>query len=138
MADIVDKNRRSEIMRSVKGFNTKPEIIVRQFLHSRGFRYRLQNKMLPGKPDIKLTKFNCLVFVNGCFWHGHENCKIYVMPKTNMDFWQLKIDKNIIRDLKVQKQLKQLGWRIFVVWECELKKKFRDRTLQKLEDKIMT
>lgn len=138
MADIVDKNRRSEIMRSVKGFNTKPEIIVRQFLHSRGFRYRLQNKMLPGKPDIKLTKFNCLIFVNGCFWHGHENCKIYAMPKTNMDFWQSKIERNIIRDLKVQRELNQLGWRIFVVWECELKKKFRDRTLKKLEERIMT
>jgi DNA mismatch endonuclease (patch repair protein) len=86
MVDKVDKKRRSEIMSSIRGQNTKPELIVRKYLFSKGFRYRLHDKSLPGKPDIKLTKYKCLVFINGCFWHGHKNCKIYVMPKSNIDF----------------------------------------------------
>ena len=87
-------------MSSVKGKNTKPEVIVRQFLFSKGFRYLLHDKKLPGKPDIKLPKYKTVIFINGCFWHGHTNCKIYVMPKTNKKFWQEKIDKNVERDKK--------------------------------------
>lgn len=137
MADKVSKNRRSEIMSSIKGKNTKPEMIVRHFLFSRGIRYRLHDKFLPGKPDIKLTKYKCLIFINGCFWHGHENCKIYVMPKTNKEFWYSKIQKNISRDKKNLDDLKILGWKNIILWECDLKSKKRDNTLQNLVSEIL-
>ncbi len=138
MADTVDKERRSEIMSSVKRFNTKPEIIVRKYLFSNGFRFRLHNKKLPGKPDIKLKKYNSLIFVNGCFWHGHSNCKIYVMPKTNKKFWYSKIENNIKRDKRNLRELKKLGWKVIVIWECELKNKNRESTLQRIVNKILS
>lgn len=100
MADTVSKKRRSEIMAGIRSTNSKPELLVRRFLFSKGFRYRLHNKKMPAKPDIKLTKYNTLVFVNGCFWHGHQNCKIYVFPKTNRKFWNKKITANMQRDKK--------------------------------------
>lgn len=137
MADNVSKERRREIMSSVKGKDTKPEMIVRKFLFSCGFRYRLHDKKLPGKPDIKLTKYKTIIFINGCFWHGHPHCKIYVMPKTNEGFWKEKIDKNIARDEKNIYLLHHLGWKIILLWECELKKKKRDETLKNLVDKIL-
>lgn len=137
MADKVDKKRRSEIMSSIRGQNTKPEMIVRKYLFSKGFRYRLHDKSLPGKPDIKLTKYNSLVFINGCFWHGHTDCKIYVMPKTNKKFWYSKIENNVERDKRNLELLKNLGWKIIVVWECEIKRKNRDLALQNLVDKIL-
>jgi len=137
MADKVDKKRRSEIMSSIRGQNTKPEMIVRKYLFSKGFRYRLHDKLLPGKPDIKLTKYNSLVFINGCFWHGHTDCKIYVMPKTNKKFWYSKIENNVERDKRNIELLKNLGWKIIVVWECEIKRKNRELALQNLVDKIL-
>jgi DNA mismatch endonuclease (patch repair protein) len=137
MPDKVSKERRSEIMSSVKGKNTKPELIVRKFLFSKGFRYRLHDKKLPGKPDIKLSKYKTVIFINGCFWHGHDNCKIYVMPKTNEEFWKEKIDKNIIRDAKNIKELKNLGWKVIILWECELKKTKIDNTFKNLIDEIL-
>ena len=137
MADKVDKKRRSEIMSSIRGQNTQPEMIVRKYLFSKGFRYRLHDKLLPGKPDIKLTKYNSLVFINGCFWHGHTDCKIYVMPKTNKKFWYSKIENNVERDKRNIELLKNLGWKIIVVWECEIKRKNRELALQNLVDKIL-
>ncbi len=137
MADKVDKKRRSEIMSSIRGQNTKPEMIVRKYLFSKGFRYRLHDKSLPGKPDIKLTKYNSLVFINGCFWHGHADCKIYVMPKTNKKFWYSKIENNVERDKRNIELLKNLGWKIIIVWECEIKRKNREFALQNLVNKIL-
>ena len=137
MVDNVDIQKRSAIMRSIKGLNTKPEMIVRRYLFSKGFRYRLHDKFLPGKPDIKLTKFNTLIFVNGCFWHGHKDCKIYVMPKTNNEFWYSKIENNVERDKKNMELLKILGWKIIVIWECELKMKNRELTMKNLVDRIL-
>lgn len=138
MADTVDKKRRSEIMSSIKGSNTKPEIIVRQYLFSQGFRFRLHDKSLPGKPDLILKKYKCLIFVNGCFWHGHSICKIYVMPKTNKKFWYSKIENNIKRDKRNRKELKKMGWKVLVIWECELKNKNRENSLQRLVNKILS
>lgn len=136
MADNVSKKRRSEIMSNVKSSNTKPEVLVRKFLYSKGIRFRLHDKKLPGKPDIKISKYNIVVFVNGCFWHGHKNCKIYVMPKTNKSFWYEKIQNNVNRDRKNKQKLKGLGWKVITIWECDLKPKKRLNTLQKLVDKI--
>ena len=136
MTDTVSKIRRSEIMRNVKGKHTKPEIIVRKFLHSNGFRYRLHDKKLPGNPDLKLTKYKTVIFVNGCFWHGHKNCKIYVMPKTNVNFWSEKITKNMSRDQIIINNLKNLGWNVILIWECSLKGHKREITLNSLVEKI--
>ena len=137
MADTVDRIRRSEIMSSIKGFDTKPEIIVRKYLFNKGFRFRLHDKSIPGNPDIILKKYNCLIFVNGCFWHGHKNCKIYVMPKTNKKFWYSKIENNIRRDKKNLNTLKKIGWRVIVVWECELNNLKREVILQRIMNKIL-
>ena len=134
--DNVSKTRRSEIMKAVKSKDTKPEIIVRKFLFANGFRYRLHDKRLPGKPDIKLTKYKTVVFVNGCFWHGHQNCNIYVMPKTNVEFWSNKIQTNVNRDKEKIIRLQALGWKVITVWECQLKKSRIEETLRELIEKI--
>ena len=123
-------------MGNVKSKHTKPEILVRHFLHSKGFRFRIHDKKLPGKPDIKLTKYKTVVFVNGCFWHGHENCRIYVMPKSNVEFWNNKIAKNISRDQIIINNLQDLGWRVIKVWECSLKGAKKEQTLNSLVEKI--
>ena len=138
MADTVSKERRSEIMSNVKSSNTKPEVLVRKFLFANGFRFRVNDKKLTGKPDIKLTKYKTVIFINGCFWHGHENCKIYVMPKTNAQFWQDKIDRNIKRDKENIDTLKSEGWKVLVVWECQLKGKKREDTLNSLIKNIQS
>ncbi|MDR6941940.1 very short patch repair endonuclease [Mucilaginibacter pocheonensis] len=138
MADTVSSKRRSEIMSNIKGKHTKPEMIVREFLHSKGFRYRIHDKKLPGTPDIKLTKYKTVIFVNGCFWHGHENCRIYVMPKTNVDFWNGKIEKNIGRDKIIINNFEELGWNVIVLWECALKKTKRNETLNSVVEKIIS
>ncbi len=137
MTDKVSSLRRSEIMSSIKSKDTKPEIIVRKFLHLSGLRYRLHDKKLIGKPDIKLTKYKTVIFVNGCFWHGHKDCKIYALPKSNVSFWQDKFEKNIQRDAENIKALKTLGWKVIVLWECELKGKKRIETLNRLIEKIL-
>ena len=136
MADVFSKEKRSDIMSLVKSKNTKPELLVRKFLHSQGFRYSIHDKKLPGKPDIKLTKYKTVVFVNGCFWHGHDKDCGYLMPKTNEKFWSTKILRNIERDKTNAQKLINAGWKVVVVWECELKKSRLDTTLRKLIEKI--
>jgi len=123
-------------MRTVKSANTKPEIIVRKFLFLKGLRYRLHDKKLPGTPDIKLSKYKCAIFINGCFWHGHE-CRKQLIPKSNVDFWEAKIAKNISRDENALKDLQKLGWKVITIWECELKKKELPETLEKLYREIL-
>jgi len=123
-------------MSKVKSKNTKPEMIVRRFLHSQGFRYSIHNKKLSGRPDIKLTKYKTVVFVNGCFWHGHTARCGYLMPKTNEEFWRSKIEHNVERDKINIKKLNDEGWNVIIVWECELKKYRLDDTLRKLVEKI--
>lgn len=130
--DILNKEQRSLCMASVKNKNTKPEMIIRKYLFSKGFRYRLNHPHLPGKPDIVMRKYRTCIFVNGCFWHGHEGCKYFVMPKTNQAFWEKKIQRNKERDKQVQHQLAAMGWHCITIWECQLKKTVREVTLQSL------
>ena len=130
--DVHDKETRSYNMSQIKGKNTKPEIIVRKYLFSKGFRYRINVKSLPGSPDIVLKKYNTAIFINGCFWHGHEGCKYFVWPKTRKEFWQEKIQSNIQRDNKNIALLKDEGWNVITIWECELKKDKVQSTLENL------
>ena len=125
-------------MSHIKSSDTVPEIIVRKFLFSNGFRYRKNDKSLPGKPDIKLTKYKTVIFINGCFWHGHFNCKIYVMPKSNVEFWRDKIEHNIIRDKRNLELLVREGWKVIVIWECQLKGKKKKETLDRLVEQILS
>ena len=122
MADVHSPETRSYNMSRIHGKDTKPEEKVRKYLFSQGFRYRKNDKRLPGKPDIVLPKYKTVIFVNGCFWHKHEGCKYFVWPKTNEDFWRAKILANVSRDQKNMKLLSELGWNVIVIWECELKK----------------
>ena len=124
--------QRHRNMSAIRSANTKPEILVRKYLWRQGFRYRLNNPRLPGHPDIVLRKYRTCVFVNGCFWHGHKGCKYFVMPKTNTEFWRKKIERNKERDKEEQRQLAKMGWHCITVWECELKPKVRDKTLESL------
>lgn len=119
-------------MSAIKGKDTKPELLVRKFLFSRGFRYRLNHSRLPGHPDIVLRKYRTVIFVNGCFWHGHQGCKYFVLPKTNVEFWSEKIERNRNRDVEEQRQLASMGWHCITVWECQLKPKVRQLTLESL------
>ena len=121
MADVHDKATRSYNMSQIKGKNTKPEMLVRRFLHAQGFRYKLHDKTLPGKPDIVLPKYKTVIFIHGCFWHGHEGCKYFVVPKTRTEFWMNKIKGNIANDTKAITALEKAGWNIITIWECELK-----------------
>lgn len=121
MTDVFSKEKRSEVMSHIRGRDTKPEMIVRRFLFSKGFRYRLHSKGLPGHPDIVLKKYRTVIFVNGCFWHGHD-CKYGHLPKSNTQYWGPKISSNMERDKKNQKALEESGWRVIRLWECELKK----------------
>ena len=136
MADVHSIKTRSYNMSRIKGKDTKPEMLVRRFLFSKGFRYRLHDKNLPGKPDIILPKYKTLIFVNGCFWHGHKNCKYFKVPNTRSDWWLAKINGNISNDLKKQKVLRKEGWKVLVVWECELKPIKQEHTLSKLFRKL--
>lgn len=135
--DVHSKDIRSYNMSMIKGKDTKPEELVRKFLFSKGLRYRKNVKILPGKPDIVLKKYRTIVFVNGCFWHGHKNCKYFVMPKSNTDFWAEKISRNITRDNTTYQTLTQSGWNVIIVWECELKKSKRENTLEYLYYNIL-
>jgi len=123
-------------MSRIRSAHTKPEIAVRKFLHARGFRYTLHNKKLPGKPDIVLPKYKTIVFIHGCFWHGHDNCKYYVVPKTRTEWWLNKINTNKNNDSKAVAALKKEGWKIITVWECDLKSAKIDKTLASLVRKI--
>ena len=119
-------------MAAIHSLDTKPEMIVRRGLWKRGFRYRLNHKRLPGHPDLVLRKYKTCIFINGCFWHGHEGCKYYTIPKTNTEFWVKKIARNQDRDLEVKHKLNQMGWNCITIWECELKPAKREATLQSL------
>lgn len=132
MADIKSSEARSYNMSRIRCKDTKPEEIVKKYLFSKGFRYRKNDKKLPGTPDIVLPKYKTVIFVNGCFWHGHQECKYFVWPKNNADFWKQKIEANIQRDAKKHAQLKELGWNVIVIWECELRSNVKDRTLDTL------
>lgn len=136
MADIKSKESRSYNMSRIKGKGTKPEELVRKYLFSRGFRYRKNDKRLPGSPDIVLPKYRTVIFVNGCFWHKHEGCKYFVWPRDNAEFWKEKIQANVMRDERKQTELIAQGWNVIIVWECELKKARREETLTSLEAKI--
>jgi DNA mismatch endonuclease, patch repair protein len=132
MADVHEPETRSYNMSQIQAKDTKPEIIVRKFLHANGFRYRLHVKDLPGKPDLVLPKYNTVIFVHGCFWHVHEGCKYFKLPETNNEFWKEKLYGNKMRDEKHIRVLKDLGWNVIVVWECELKPEKKVKTLIKL------
>lgn len=123
-------------MSRIKGKNTKPEMLVRKFLHAHGFRYRLHVKNLPGKPDIVLPKYKTVIFVHGCFWHGHEGCKYFVVPKTRTEWWLNKINGNVENDQKAETALKNRGWRIIALWECQLKPSTIHDTLTNLPEII--
>jgi len=132
MADVHSKETRSYNMSRIKGKDTKPEMLVRKFLFSQGFRYRLHDKKLPGKPDIVLPRYKTVIFIHGCFWHGHEGCKYYVVPKTRTEWWLDKISGNKAKDADSIRKLEQLGWKVIIVWECELKPGKVDKLLQNL------
>ena len=134
--DVHDKETRSYNMSCIKGKGTKPEEIVRKYLFSQGFRYRKNDKRLPGTPDIVLPKYKTVIFVTGCFWHGHKGCKYFVWPKNNAEFWKNKIESNISRDRKKAETLKDQGWKVIVVWECDLKHNFVF-SMQNLVDQIL-
>lgn len=116
-------------MSRIRSTNTKPEMLVRKFLHANGFRYKLHDKKLPGKPDIVLPKYNTVIFVHGCFWHGHANCRYFTIPKTRTQWWTDKINTNKANDTKAIKALKKDGWRIITIWECKLKPAKTEATL---------
>jgi DNA mismatch endonuclease (patch repair protein) len=132
MADVHDKATRSYNMSRIKGKDTKPEMLVRRYLHAHGYRYRLHVKDMPGKPDIVLPRYKTVIFIHGCFWHGHEGCKYYVVPKTRTDWWLNKINTNIANDTKAVTALQQAGWKIITLWECELKPAKLEQTLSNL------
>ncbi len=119
--DIKSKEERSRNMSAIRSGDTKPEMLVRRYLHSQGFRYGLHNHKLPGSPDIVLRKYKTIIFINGCFWHGHECCKYFRLPKSNIEFWQTKIERNRQRDIETIETLKAKGWRVITIWECELR-----------------
>jgi DNA mismatch endonuclease (patch repair protein) len=132
MADVHSKETRSYNMSRIKGKDTKPEMLVRRFLHAHGYRYRLHVKDLPGKPDIVLPKYKTVIFIHGCFWHGHEGCKYAALPETRKEWWSAKINTNINNDKVAESSLSLNGWNVIVVWGCELKPKSIDQTLRSL------
>ena len=135
--DTLTLSLRSHCMSRIRGKNTKPEILVRKGLHTRGFRFRLHNRKLPGSPDIVLPKYGVAIMVNGCFWHVHKGCRYATKPKTNIEFWETKIARNRHRDEVTTAHLEALGWTVITVWECELRGKLEsDARLDKLADEI--
>lgn len=130
--DKVSQEVRSKNMAAIKGKNTKPEILVRKFLFNKGFRYRLYDRSLPGTPDLVFPKYKTVLFIHGCFWHGHEKCKYFVIPKTRTEWWTAKITRNQQLDKRNIIELKKLGWKIITINECELKPKNKIITLNKI------
>lgn len=144
MADVHTSQQRSYNMQQIRGKDTKPEMLVRRFLHSNGFRYKLHDKTLPGKPDIVLPKYKTVIFVHGCFWHGHKNlpagrqgCKYFVVPKTRTKWWIDKINTNKTNDAKAVKALKKDGWKVISIWECKLKPTKMNASLLSLLNKLV-
>ena len=138
MVDKFSKETRSRIMSQIRGKDTKPEILVRSYLFSRGLRFRKNDKRYPGSPDIVLPKYKTIVFVHGCFWHLHEGCKHAKIPKSNVEYWKNKLYKNRERDERNQRELEAMGWKVITVWECELKKGKREQTLENLFSQIVS
>ena len=136
MADVLSPKQRSYNMSRIRSKDTKPEELVRKYLFSKGFRYRKNDARFPGKPDIVLPKYKTVIFVNGCFWHKHEGCKYFVWPKNNAEFWRDKIIANVKRDKRNYQLIQQQGWRVLVVWECELRSKEKEQTLRSLENNL--
>lgn len=132
MTDIHSKETRSFNMSRIRGKNTKPEMLVRKFLFSKGFRYRLHDKKLPGSPDIVLPKYKTVIYVHGCFWHGHQDCKYFVVPKTRTEWWLNKITRNRDNDKKAIAKIQELGWKSIEIWECQLKGNNVTKSLEKL------
>lgn len=131
MTDVFSKKKRSWLMGRVKGRDTKPEILIRSFIHHMGYRFRIHRRDLPGNPDIVLPRHGKVIFVHGCFWHGHEGCPRSKRPTTNMRFWNEKLDGNIERDTRFRRALQRMGWKVFVVWQCETREP--EKLLRKLE-----
>lgn len=137
MADKLNTQQRHHCMSRIRGKDTKPEILVRKGLHARGFRFRLQDRKLPGRPDIVLPKYGVAIMVNGCFWHGHKGCRYATKPKSNIEFWETKIARNKHRDEVTAAHLEALGWTVIVVWECELRgKETAEARIQTLTEEI--
>ena len=137
MTDTMTRQQRHDCMAAIKGKDTKPEMLVRKYLFSRGLRFRLHDRRLPGSPDIVLPKYKAVVMVDGCFWHGHEGCRFYRLPRSNVEYWETKITRNKNRDIVNEDKLKQMGWRVIRVWECEIRKvSDRQETLERLYRRI--
>ena len=137
MADKLNTQQRHHCMSRIRGKDTKPELLVRKGLHERGFRFRLQDRNLPGRPDIVLPKYGVAIMVNGCFWHGHKGCRYATKPKSNVEFWETKIARNKHRDEVTAAHLEALGWTVIVVWECELRgKETAEARIQTLAEEI--
>lgn len=136
MADVHTQQQRRFNMQQIKGKNTKPELLVRKFLHAHGYRYKLHDKTLPGKPDLVLPKYKTIIFIHGCFWHGHHNCKYFTIPKTRTEWWTEKIEKNKANDENAMKLLKKEGWKIITIWACKLKPAKLEQTLAALLKKL--
>lgn len=133
MSESMSSEQRSRIMSRIRGKDTRPEIVVRRFLHANGYRFRLHRKDLPGTPDIVPSKYHTVVFVHGCFWHRHEDCHYTSTPKTNREFWEQKFEANKGRDERDIRLLEDMGWKVLVIWECEVKKgPFQERLLMEL------
>lgn len=135
MSDKLTPEKRSWNMSRIKGKDTKIEVEVRKYLFSKGYRFRKNDKRYPGKPDIVLPKYHVAIFVHGCFWHRHEGCKDATIPKTRTEFWLEKFDKNVKNDQIKQEKLRELGWKVIVIWECELKRSFQE-TMDKVEKEL--
>lgn len=136
MPDTLTKEQRHRCMSHIRSKSTKPEVLVRKELFRRGYRYRINVSKLPGKPDIVLPKYKTAIFVNGCFWHGHEGCKHFVLPKSNMEYWEAKIRGNQQRDSVAVKMLQDTGWNVITIWECSLTASLFLETIDKIEDVI--
>jgi DNA mismatch endonuclease (patch repair protein) len=136
MADIWTKDKRSAVMSRIRSGNTKPELALRSLLFARGLRYRLHRKDLPGKPDLVFQQYKSVVFVHGCFWHYHQECREGRVPSTNTRFWQEKLSKNVARDETNTLKLLAAGWKVIVVWECEIEKNMNEQSLNNLISRI--
>lgn len=136
MSDIFTPYQRHLNMAAIHSFNTKPEMTLRRALWHLGFRYRVNDRRFPGSPDIVLPKYRTVIFVHGCFWHGHKGCKKYTVPKSNSDFWVAKVRRNKERDQEVWRQLEAKGWFVIIVWECQLRKSELEETIRRMEEEI--
>lgn len=137
MTDIVDRQTRSRMMSGIRGKNTKPEMIVRRFLHAKGLRYKLHDKMLPGRPDIVLSRHRTVIMVQGCFWHRHAGCQFAYVPKTRQDFWIAKLEGNVERDNRTVNALQKAGWKCLTIWECQLRGQEPFEVLENLYNAVL-